>query len=60
MLMQLTLVLVISIFAINTFFQRPIVESFTFALALAAVPPCLQKGPTAFHSPLERASNPHE
>lgn len=35
MLMQLTLVLVISIFAINTFFQRPVLESFTFALALA-------------------------
>ena len=34
-LMQVTLVLVITIFAINVYFARPILESFLFALALA-------------------------
>jgi Mg2+-importing ATPase len=35
LLMELTLVLVIAIFAINVYFVRPILESFLFALALA-------------------------
>ncbi|HYA48267.1 MAG TPA: magnesium-translocating P-type ATPase, partial [Burkholderiales bacterium] len=35
LLMELTLVLTISIFAINVFFKRPAVDSFLFALALA-------------------------
>jgi Mg2+-importing ATPase len=34
-LMQITLVLVIAIFAINVYFSRPVLESFLFALALA-------------------------
>jgi len=34
-LMQVTLILVIAIFAINVYFARPILESFLFALALA-------------------------
>ena len=34
-LMQVTLVLVIAIFAINVYFARPILESFLFSLALA-------------------------
>jgi len=34
-LMQVTLILVISIFTINVYFARPILESFLFALALA-------------------------
>jgi Mg2+-importing ATPase len=34
-LMEITLVLVIAIFAINVYFARPILESFLFALALA-------------------------
>ncbi|MBI3622495.1 magnesium-translocating P-type ATPase [Candidatus Pacearchaeota archaeon] len=34
-LMQVTLVLVIAIFAINVYFSRPVLESFLFALALA-------------------------
>ena len=34
-LMQVTLTLVIAIFAINVYFARPILESFLFALALA-------------------------
>lgn len=34
-LMQVTLVLVIAIFAINIYFARPVLESFLFALALA-------------------------
>jgi Mg2+-importing ATPase len=35
LLMEVTLVLVIAIFAINVYFARPILESFLFALALA-------------------------
>jgi Mg2+-importing ATPase len=35
MLMEVTLVLVIAIFAINVYFKRPVLESFLFALALA-------------------------
>jgi Mg2+-importing ATPase len=34
-LMQVTLILVIAIFAINIYFARPVMESFLFALALA-------------------------
>ncbi len=34
-IMELTLVLVMAIFAINIFFKRPVLESFLFALALA-------------------------
>ncbi len=34
-LLEVTLVLVITIFAINVFFKRPVMESFLFALALA-------------------------
>lgn len=35
LLMEVTLVLVIAIFAINVYFKRPVLESFLFALALA-------------------------
>jgi len=35
MLMQLTMVMVFSIFAINVFLHRPVLDSFLFALALA-------------------------
>lgn len=35
LLMQITLILVIAIFAINTYLDRPVLESFLFALALA-------------------------
>ncbi len=35
MLIQITLLLVIAIFAINVYLQRPVVDSFLFALALA-------------------------
>jgi Mg2+-importing ATPase len=35
LLMEITLVLVIAVFAINVYFARPILESFLFALALA-------------------------
>jgi Mg2+-importing ATPase len=35
LLMEITLVLVIAIFAINVYFKRPVLESFLFALALA-------------------------
>ncbi len=35
LLMEVTLVLVISIFAINVYFTRPVLESFLFAMALA-------------------------
>jgi Mg2+-importing ATPase len=35
LLMEITLLLVISIFAINVFFKRPVLDSFLFALALA-------------------------
>lgn len=35
MLIRVTLVLVIAIFAINVFFHRPVLEAFLFALALA-------------------------
>jgi len=35
LLMEITLILVISIFAINVFFKRPVMDSFLFALALA-------------------------
>jgi len=35
LLMEITLVLVIAIFAINVYFARPVLESFLFALALA-------------------------
>jgi Mg2+-importing ATPase len=35
LLMEITLILVISIFAINVFFQRPVIDSFLFAMALA-------------------------
>jgi Mg2+-importing ATPase len=35
LLMEVTLVLVIAIFAINVYFKRPVMESFLFALALA-------------------------
>jgi Mg2+-importing ATPase len=35
LLMEVTLLLVISIFAINVFFKRPVVDSFLFSLALA-------------------------
>ncbi len=35
MLLEITLILVMSIFAINVFFQRPVVEAFLFSLALA-------------------------
>jgi Mg2+-importing ATPase len=35
LLMEITFVLVIAIFAINVYFKRPVLESFLFALALA-------------------------
>ncbi|HXX35323.1 MAG TPA: magnesium-translocating P-type ATPase, partial [Thermodesulfobacteriota bacterium] len=35
LLLEVTLVLVIAIFAINVYFKRPVMESFLFALALA-------------------------
>jgi Mg2+-importing ATPase len=35
LLMEITLVLVIAIFAINVYFVRPVIDSFLFALALA-------------------------
>jgi len=35
LLMELTLILVIAIFATNVFFKRPVLDSFLFALALA-------------------------
>ncbi len=35
LLLEVTLVLVIAIFAINVYFKRPVLESFLFALALA-------------------------
>ncbi len=35
LLMEITLVLVIAIFAINVYFARPVIDSFLFALALA-------------------------
>jgi P-type Mg2+ transporter len=35
LLMEVTLILVISIFAINVYFARPVLESFLFSLALA-------------------------
>ena len=35
LLMEITLVLVIAVFAINVYFTRPVLESFLFALALA-------------------------
>lgn len=35
LLMEITLLLVFSIFAINVFFKRPVLDSFLFALALA-------------------------
>jgi Mg2+-importing ATPase len=35
LLMEITLVLVMAIFAINVYFKRPVLESFLFALALA-------------------------
>jgi Mg2+-importing ATPase len=35
LLLEITLVLVIAIFAINVYFKRPVLESFLFALALA-------------------------
>ncbi len=35
LLMEVTLVLVVAIFAINVFFKRPVLEAFLFALALA-------------------------
>jgi len=35
LLMEITMVLVIAIFAINVFFARPVLDSFLFALALA-------------------------
>lgn len=35
LLLEVTLLLVVSIFAINVYFERPIVESFLFSLALA-------------------------
>jgi Mg2+-importing ATPase len=35
LLMEVTLVLVIAIFAINVYFKRPVLESFLFAMALA-------------------------
>jgi Mg2+-importing ATPase len=35
LLMEITLVLVIAVFAINVYFARPVLESFLFALALA-------------------------
>jgi len=35
LLMEITMVLVIAIFAINVFFARPVIDSFLFALALA-------------------------
>ncbi len=35
LLMQFTLLMVLTIFAVNTFMQRPLFESFLFALALA-------------------------
>jgi P-type Mg2+ transporter len=35
LLMELTLILVIAIFAINVYFARPVMESFLFSLALA-------------------------
>jgi Mg2+-importing ATPase len=35
LLMELTLILVITIFAINVYFARPVMESFLFSLALA-------------------------
>ena len=34
-LMEVTLVLVVAIFAINVFFQKPVIEAFLFSLALA-------------------------
>ncbi|HWQ21063.1 MAG TPA: magnesium-translocating P-type ATPase, partial [Methanotrichaceae archaeon] len=35
LLMEVTLILVVAIFAINVYFQRPVVDSFLFSLALA-------------------------
>jgi Mg2+-importing ATPase len=35
LLMEITLILVIAIFAINVFFRRPVLDSFLFSLALA-------------------------
>ncbi|HUI39925.1 MAG TPA: magnesium-translocating P-type ATPase, partial [Methanothrix sp.] len=35
LLLEVTLLLVVSIFAINVYFERPIIESFLFSLALA-------------------------
>jgi Mg2+-importing ATPase len=35
LLLEITLLLVLAIFAINVYFQRPVVDSFLFALALA-------------------------
>src|SRR5512137_959780 len=35
LLIQVTLVLVIAIFAINVYFARPVIDSFLFAIALA-------------------------
>src|SRR5512136_1261239 len=35
LLMEITLVLVIAIFAVNVYFARPVIDSFLFALALA-------------------------
>ena len=35
LLLEITLMLVLAIFAINVYFQRPVVDSFLFALALA-------------------------
>ena len=35
LLLEITLVLVITIFAVNVCLQRPVLESFLFALALA-------------------------
>jgi Mg2+-importing ATPase len=35
MLMELTMLFIISIFALNVYFQRPVLDSFLFALALA-------------------------
>jgi P-type Mg2+ transporter len=35
LLMEITLVLIIAVFAINVYFARPVLESFLFALALA-------------------------
>jgi Mg2+-importing ATPase len=35
LLLEITLILIISIFAINVYFQRPVLDSFLFSLALA-------------------------